>query len=223
LYNNATINSSAKTADKPTPTTEQNQHSNPVSGKGEPPNNSNNLNNQKQKDAISNKYNPANSSILSINKHINSNFNVIDEIAEEDLFSRASRVVSNGDLELIILQNQSEQQKSSEKIKNKNSNVVKPEKISTKPSQNLMKSSNKSSANIGNNNAMKNNNLKSYIKENKQKLTFEPGLSINTNYSTESSIPSNELQTTRNTRTNRISPDTAIIKKDTREATSKGI
>lgn len=186
-------------------------------------------NNSKQKEIILNKYNlnnNNNNSSLSMTKHLN-NFNVIDEIAEEDMFSRASRVVSNADLELIIFQNQSEQQKISDKMKK---NPLKAEKTQpslhnqNKISTNLSKNNNKSSATLHTNAIItsKTNNVKSYIKDNKTKITTEPGQSINTN-TPETSLPNYESNTTRNTRTNRISPDTAITKKENRETVSRGI
>ena len=186
-------------------------------------NNNNNVNNQKQKEAISNKYIFSHfNANLNTNKHINNNFNVIDEIIEEETFSRSSIKVNNADLELIILQ--STDTKISDKFKNKNKNnlINQIDKTKEDKKQQLLRNGNnaKSSSNF----ASQNSKIKTYIKENKQKILVEGPVTNTIN--TEASLPSNnEVQSTRNFRTIRVSPDTALrnnFTKVEREAVSKG-
>ena len=181
----------------------------------------NSINNQKQKEAISNKYNNINinSTNPSANKHINNNFNVIDEIIEEEMFSRNSIVVSNADLELIILESAAESKSSDKFMKKIKSNHHNDKSKEPEKRQLQQKSNNaKSSSNI----APQNSKIKNNIKENKQKI-FEENTLTNT-LNTENSLPSNEVQTRQNLRTIRVSPDNALrnnLVKIDRQAKSK--
>jgi len=175
------------------------------------------LNNQKQKDAITMKYNNMTNNSMTNNKNINNNFNVIDETVEEDLISRASITVNQSDLEICILNGQTADQKISDKLKNKNKAALEKNK-----QQSFMKSTNKSSSNLN-----QTSKLKSYIKENKSKISSEnpfPGSNI---VQTDYTIHFNESSTNRNMRTNRISPDYALNRKENnkveREGHSRGI
>ena len=175
------------------------------------------LNNQKQKEAITMKYNNLTNNSMTTNKHINNNFNVIDEIVEEDLISRASISANNSDLEICILNGQTADQKISEKLKNKLKNNTEKNK-----QQSFMKSTNKSSSNLN-----QTSKIKNYIKENKTKISTENPFPNNNIVNTEFTTHLNESSTNRNIRTNRISPDYALNRKENnkgeREGISKGI
>ena len=85
-------------------------------------------NNQKQKEAISNKYNIQNSiNNMNNTKNICNNFNVIDEINEEDNFSRTSVKMNNPELDYMILK--SSDTKISEKLKKKIQNNLNDNKV----------------------------------------------------------------------------------------------
>jgi hypothetical protein len=171
------------------------------------------LNNQKQKDAIIMKYNNMTNNSMTSNKHINSNFNVIDEIVEEDLLSRASITINQSDLDICILNGQTADQKISDKLKNKNKSIN--EKIKQ---QSFMKSTNKSSSNLN-----QTSKIKSYIKENKTKMSSEnPFLNSNVVH-TEYTTQFNETPTNRIMRTNRISPDNVLNKKENNKAEREGL
>ena len=175
------------------------------------------LNNQKQKDAITMKYNNMTNNSMTNNKNINNNFNVIDETVEEDLISRASITMHQSDLEICILNGQTADQKISEKLKNKNKAATEKTK-----QQSFMKSTNKSSSNLN-----QTSKIKSYIKENKTKISSENPFPSSNVVQTDYTIHFNESSTNRNMRTNRISPDYALNRKENnkveREGHSRGI
>ena len=162
-------------------------------------------NNQKQKEAISNKYNIQNSiNNMNNTKNICNNFNVIDEINEEDNFSRTSVKMNNPELDYMILK--SSDTKISEKLKKKIQNNLNDNKVKDDKKPISLRSGNnaKSSANF----ISQNSKIKNYIKQNKQKINNSecPFLSINT----EPSLPcNNEVQSTSNLKSSRVSPDTA--------------
>ena len=181
-----------------------------------------NISNQKQKEAISTKYNISN---ISINKNVGNvtnNFNVIDEIIDEDVFSRNSKIVSNSDLELVILKSYNDE---NNKMKSKQKISEKYEKFEKK--QNSLTNQLKLNQNIkSQSNILQNTSkIKTYIKENKQKILTENNqLTINTIDTVQK--PLNEIHSTRNSdKPNRLSPDTAKkydqIKSE-REFVSKG-